>query len=344
MKKIFLFAVCAISLMVASCGSNDYLQPKEMITKGNESKLDTLSYIVGIDMGNQIANGIVPQLQADFDAIVSTLEKMALTPDSKVKVCDIEICADSLNALGMKYLGLEFNNRVMAALSDTTGNTKIYADNNEKLIVSSLIGANFGHSLTTANLPLQTTWIVAAINDVKNNAQKIDDDTAEKFIMNYYTNVMPEEAKAKEKEWLGMIEKKRGVQKTESGILYIIEEEGDSKAKAINDNDTVKVLYTGRDCYGEVFDTNRWNDMPKERQEMLKQYDPENSGKDNPIEFPLDRVIKGWTEGMKLVGKGGKITLWIPSEYAYGERGTQGIAPYSALRFDVELIDVKPAK
>ena len=52
-------------------------------------------------------------------------------------------------------------------------------------------------------------------------------------------------------------------------------------------------------------------------------------------------VIKGWTEGMKLIGKGGKITLWIPSELAYGERGTgQDIAPNAALRFDVELLEV----
>lgn len=344
MKKIFLFAACAISLMVASCGSSDYLQPQEKITKGDESKLDTLSYIVGIELGNEIANGIMPQLNADYDAIVTTLEKTMLDPDSKIEVAGIVICKDSLNVLGMKYLGLEFNNKVMAALNDSTGSTPIFADDNEKLIVSSLLGANFGYSATMLNLPLQTTWVLAAINDVKDNKQKIDDETAEKYIINYYTVIVPEQGKAKEKEWFTMIEKKGGVKKTESGILYTIEEEGDSNTKAINDNDTVKVLYTGRDCYGEVFDSNRWNDMPKERQEMFKQYDPEKSGKDNPIEFPLDRVIKGWTEGMKLVGKGGKITLWIPSELAYGEGGTQGIAPYSALRFDVELIDVKPAK
>jgi FKBP-type peptidyl-prolyl cis-trans isomerase FkpA len=94
-----------------------------------------------------------------------------------------------------------------------------------------------------------------------------------------------------------------------------------------------------------VFDASRFVDMPAERQEMLKRYQPDSYMNDNPIEFPLDRVIKGWTEGMQLVGKGGKIILWIPAELAYGERGASNlIGPNDALKFEVDLIDVKHAK
>ncbi|MBQ5737354.1 MAG: FKBP-type peptidyl-prolyl cis-trans isomerase, partial [Alistipes sp.] len=61
------------------------------------------------------------------------------------------------------------------------------------------------------------------------------------------------------------------------------------------------------------------------------------------ISFTLNQVIRGWTEGMKLVGEGGQITLWIPSEMAYGERGTNhGIGANEALEFKVELIKVNP--
>ena len=91
----------------------------------------------------------------------------------------------------------------------------------------------------------------------------------------------------------------------------------------------------------KVFDSNRWTDMTQQRKEMYKVYQPEMVGKDNPIEFALNQVIKGWTEGMKLIGKGGRIHLWIPAELAYGERGAgQDIAPNEALFFDVELLEV----
>ena len=66
---------------------------------------------------------------------------------------------------------------------------------------------------------------------------------------------------------------------------------------------------------------------------------------DEPIEFPLNRVIKGWTEGMKLIGPGGKIKLYIPADLAYGRRGAgQLIGPNEALEFVVELLEVTPAE
>ena len=65
--------------------------------------------------------------------------------------------------------------------------------------------------------------------------------------------------------------------------------------------------------------------------------------REEPAEFPLNRVIPGWTEGMKLVGKGGAITLWIPADLAYGPRGAgRDIGPNEALQFEVEIVDVKP--
>ena len=53
-----------------------------------------------------------------------------------------------------------------------------------------------------------------------------------------------------------------------------------------------------------------------------------------------NRVIRGWTEGLGLLGEGGKATLYIPAELAYGERGNRGIAPNSTLIFDVEVLKV----
>ena len=133
-----------------------------------------------------------------------------------------------------------------------------------------------------------------------------------------------DQAKAESEEWLAEIEKMEGVQKTESGLLYRIDRVGND-VYATADEDTVEVNYEGKTRNGNIFDSSY------ERGES--------------IEFPLNRVIKGWTEGMKLISEGGQITLWIHPDMAYGERGAgQDIGPNEALEFKVELIRVLPAQ
>lgn len=108
--------------------------------------------------------------------------------------------------------------------------------------------------------------------------------------------------------------------KTASGLKYRVLRKGtDKMAKATQ---TVSVNYRGWLDDGKQFDSS---------------YD-----RGEPIEFPLNRVIKGWTEGMQLVGQGGMIELEIPSSLGYGERGIPGVIPAAAtLHFLVELLEVK---
>ena len=108
---------------------------------------------------------------------------------------------------------------------------------------------------------------------------------------------------------------KNNADSTASGIVYLIQDSG-SDVRATDDRDTVKVNYRGTLIDGKEFDKNEG------------------------IEFPLNRVIRGWTEGMKLVGEGGKITLVIPANLAYGERGPREIGANSTLIFDVELVGI----
>ena len=110
---------------------------------------------------------------------------------------------------------------------------------------------------------------------------------------------------------------KNSADSTASGIVYLIQDSG-SEVHAVSDRDTVKVNYRGTLIDGKEFDKNEG------------------------ITFPLNRVIRGWTEGMKLVGEGGKITLVIPAELAYGERGPRNIGSNSTLIFDVDLLEVHP--
>ena len=114
-----------------------------------------------------------------------------------------------------------------------------------------------------------------------------------------------------------------GGTKSDKGFAYKILKEGTgAKPKA---TDTVKVHYHGTLIDGKVFDSS------VER------------GKE--VSFPLNRVIKCWTEGMQLVGVGGKIQLVCPSELAYGDHGAPPKIPGgSTLVFDVELFSIEDAK
>ena len=115
---------------------------------------------------------------------------------------------------------------------------------------------------------------------------------------------------------------KAGVETTESGLQYKILEMGNPDLKP-GPTDTVKVRYKGTLLDGTVFD--------------------ETKEDADPATLVLNRVIQGWQEGLQLVGEGGKIQLVIPSDLAYGERGTQGIEPNSTLLFDVDVVEVHKA-
>lgn len=126
--------------------------------------------------------------------------------------------------------------------------------------------------------------------------------------------------KQKEEEFLAKNLRKSGVVATASGLQYKIIEEGGLKASSARD--TVVVKYRGTLPDGSVFDET-----------------PEGA---DPVTMQLNRVIAGWTEGLQLVGEGGKINLVIPSELAYGKNGTRGIEPNTPLTFDIEVFEVHP--
>lgn len=140
---------------------------------------------------------------------------------------------------------------------------------------------------------------------VMGRMQKASED-AKNEGMKYYENFLKEE----------------GVQKTESGLAYKILTEGKGIKPAAED--TVEVHYHGTLTDGSVFDS--------------------SIERGKTTSFPLNRVIKGWTEGLQLIGEGGKIRLVIPAELAYGDRGAGKIPGGATLTFDVELFKVTKAE
>lgn len=123
----------------------------------------------------------------------------------------------------------------------------------------------------------------------------------------------------KNKAFLEANAKKEGVKVTATGLQYKVLKAGTGKQPGPTSK--VTVHYTGKLINGKTFDSSEGGD---------------------PVSFPLNRVIPGWTEGLQLMKEGEKAELVIPSDLGYGERGAPGaIPPSQALVFEVELIKVQ---
>jgi FKBP-type peptidyl-prolyl cis-trans isomerase FklB len=127
-------------------------------------------------------------------------------------------------------------------------------------------------------------------------------------------------AKAEGENFLAENAKKEGVVTLPSGLQYKVLREGNGKKPSATD--VVECDYEGTLINGQVFDS--------------------SYRRGERASFPLNQVIKGWTEGLQLMQEGAKYRFFIPYDLAYGERGAgQSIPPYAALIFDVELHKVK---
>ena len=112
---------------------------------------------------------------------------------------------------------------------------------------------------------------------------------------------------------------REGVVTTPSGLQYEVLASGDGATPG--PTDTVTTHYHGTFVDGRIFDSSVQRGVP--------------------ASFPVDRVIKGWTEALQMMKVGDKWKIVCPPDLAYGEQGRSGIPPHSTLIFEVELLDVK---
>lgn len=204
--------------------------------------------------------------------------------------------------------------------------------------VSYIIGANTGAQFKQAlgdnpdeffDIDVYEQGVRTALTDSVEMPQEVMQQVMQKFQMQLREQQQKEqEAKAtenKEKEEAFLKENaaKDGVQTTESGLQYKVIEDGTGDSPSATDQ--VEVNYEGKLLDGTVFDSS---------------YD-----RGEPATFGVNQVIPGWTEGLQLMKEGAKYEFYIPSELAYGQRGSGAkIAPGSTLMFTVELIDVKDSE
>ncbi len=195
---------------------------------------------------------------------------------------------------------------------------------NQKDSLSAAIGVSFSNSLTSQgindiNSDVLTKTIQASL---KGDKVAFTSEDANNFIGNYFQKMNEEKGavvKIEGEKFLEENKKKPGIITTESGLQYQVIKMGEGPKPTATDK--VKTHYHGTLTNGTVFDS--------------------SVDRGEPIEFGVGGVIKGWTEALQLMPVGSKWKLFIPYQLAYGERAAGAQIPaYSALVFDVELLDI----
>jgi FKBP-type peptidyl-prolyl cis-trans isomerase FklB len=191
--------------------------------------------------------------------------------------------------------------------------------------ISYALGLSMGQNLMGSGVTsLDYADLAAGIKDVlEKNQPQISYQEAQQVLGQFFQELEAKiagAAKAEGEKFLAENKKREGVQVTASGLQYeVLEATIGQKPKA---TDKVKVHYEGTLIDGTVFDS--------------------SYKRGESISFPLNGVIKGWTEGLQLMSVGSKYKFFIPYQLAYGERGAgQQIPPYAALIFIVELLGIE---
>lgn len=194
--------------------------------------------------------------------------------------------------------------------------------------LSYCLGADVGTSLKGAKFEeINYEAFIKGMDDVYKDKETILKLDTLRTIINKYVMDMRNKAFQKNLEdgqkFLEENKNRAGIITTESGLQYEVITEGTGKTPTATS--IVKAHYRGTLIDGTQFDSS---------------YD-----RGQPLEIPLNGVIKGWTEGMQLMKEGGKIKLYIPTDLGYGMNVRPGgqIEPNMALIFEVELIEVKEA-
>jgi FKBP-type peptidyl-prolyl cis-trans isomerase FkpA len=185
------------------------------------------------------------------------------------------------------------------------------------------LGMNFGSSLKEGNIDPDWDEFLQGMKDfLYDNKPRYSMEEASRIFYEAYNANLEKQNAANMQEEIDFLEKnkqKPGIVTTGSGLQYEVMSQGNGPKPSVQD--TVKVHYKGTLINGTEFDS--------------------SYSRGQPIEFPLNGVIPGWTEGLQLMSVGSKYRLFIPSALGYGQEGAGShIPPNSTLIFEVELLDI----
>lgn len=195
--------------------------------------------------------------------------------------------------------------------------------------VSYIIGTQLGTNFKQSSIDIQSDILARAIEDVMNERSlAIAEEEMAEIMNKFQSELMAKQQQEMSEQGTKNLEianafladnaKKEGITVLPNNLQYEILTEGDGPKPELTS--TVKVHYRGTLADGTEFDSSK---------------------PDQPAEFPLTGVIRGWTEILQLMNTGSKWRVFIPPDLGYGERGSQGrIPPNSLLIFEIELLEI----
>lgn len=220
---------------------------------------------------------------------------------------------------------------LLSACNDQSSTKQAVTLDNETNKASYTIGVQMGSQMAGIKEMINQDALFMGFQDsMAGNEPQLTAEDMQATMQGFQKTIM-EQQQAKQQEtsnmnaahgekFLSENKSKEGVKTTESGLQYIVLKEGTGEMPAATD--TVVTHYTGTLIDGKVFDS--------------------SYKRNSPATFPVNGVIKGWTEALQLMKVGAKWKLFIPSELAYGERGAgESIGPNQVLIFEIELLEIK---
>ena len=190
--------------------------------------------------------------------------------------------------------------------------------------LSYVVGMNIAYNIMQMDSTMRADAVMAGIEDVLKGTELMSFDDGRMFLLSYMNYDVYERVRNYEEQYLAdLAASDNAVVRANSGLTYKVGELGDMGQMINSDRDTVAFTYRVTNMAGKEVD------RAEERADTLR--------------TQVGRLQDGLREGVKLIGQGGKITLWIPSSMAYGSQGDEQkeIEPNEMLRYELNIVEVK---
>lgn len=298
--KKTLFVIAMSAIAVASTGCS---KSDSKASAEEQAFNDSLTMVLGRGQGAMLAQNM-DQLPAD--ELAKFNKKSFIRGFKEVVMSDT---ADVAYQYGVQ-IGLGFARQIKALYGEGV-------DINREELIRYFSQAFLADSINNSQLGIDMNDMQALMNRVQQKSQARQMEAAQ-------AQQAAREAEAAENEAKGaafiaaQIKADSSIKTTESGLAYKVNKQGTGATATETSN--VTVHYTGKLIDGTVFDS--------------------SVDRGEPANFAVTAVVPGFGEGLKLMNKGAKYTLYIPAKLAYGNNGAGSIPPGSTLVFDVEVIDI----